>query len=370
MRIINIIQDFNTGGRQKLLLEYLRYFKNNKDIDYRVVVLEEKYNSIFDEACIKEHLPITYLNASLSKNKHYYIRKIINWYKYDYSLYRHLKKEKPDIINTHNTRILIRIKWCIKKLYSKYKWFHSMCSDPFAVHEIHIPVAKKILNSYHVKPICINETQFLKAKERYGITSCIYLPNSFDFNTIKKNNKNRNMFRKELGINSNQLLIGCVGRVAPVKNYPFFIDVFNEIVKMQPSSIAIIVGDNSDDKEVRDKIEQYSLQDNVIFLGNRNDVGSIYKGIDRFVSTSFTEAFSFATIEAQVFDTTCIVSTAIPKESICLPNKVVRLSLDEPLSEWANQIINPSRFEKQYCTLEDYSIENVSKKMIEIYKNN
>ena len=41
MKIINVVQDFQTGGIQKLLLEYLRFFKNNKEIDYHVVVLEK-----------------------------------------------------------------------------------------------------------------------------------------------------------------------------------------------------------------------------------------------------------------------------------------------------------------------------------------
>ena len=366
MKIINVVQDFNAGGIQKLLLEYLKYFKDNQNIDYQVVVLEKKYNSIYDKICEKEHLKIIYLNSHISENKHYYIRKLQDWKNYNFPLYRYLKKEKPDVVHTHNTRIFIRIQWCIKKLHNKYKWFHTLHSDPYAVNDIHVPIAKRVFNEYNVCPICLNETQFIKAKERYDLKTCEFLFNAFDQEALLKNVSPKETIKKELQIPQDCLVIGCVGRIAPVKNYSFFVEIMNEIIKQNPKAIGLIVGDKSNAKEVEDKIHLLNLEKHIRLVDTRNDIQNIFNILDRFVITSISEASSFVVLEAQLFGKYCVISSAIPKESIC-SNKVVSLGLEQSPKTWASEILHPVHFSKQIQTLENYSIINTTKKMLNIY---
>ena len=371
MKIVNVVYDFNVGGIQKLLLEYLRYFKNS-EIDYQVVVLSPNQNSNFDIICKNEKLNIHYLNCCFSNNNHYYIRKYLKWYRFNFRLLKYLKKEKPDLVHTHNTRMLNLIETCIKKTHKKYKWFHTLHSDPYAVHESHIPVAKRVFEKYGVKTICLNETQFLKAKERYGLSKCLYLYNAINFNKLKKDVINKIIFRNSLGIKDDDYVMGAVGRLDPVKNYPFMLKVFKEILKYNNNSILLIAGggSNEDFEKLNSYATENGFKDKLLLLGNRTDVQNIYNIVDIFTQTSLTEASPLTIIEAQSMNCKCVVSNAIPKESVCFQNRVVRLSLNESLDTWVREVLNPTRFEKQYSNLKDYSIEELSKKLIKMYLEN
>ena len=367
MKIINVVQDFNTGGIQKLLIEYLRYFKDDKTVDYSVVVLEKPKNNIFDQICENEKLKIHYLNCELSKNKHYYIRKIQNWWSYNIRLFKYLKSEHPDIVHTHNTRIFARIEWCIKQLHSKFKWFHTLHSDPYAVNDAHVPIAQKMFFRYGVWPICLNKTQFEKAKQRYGIASCSFLFNCFDQKALTKSVIPSTQIRKELKISNDVLLVGCVGRNAPVKNYPFFVDVMSEVVKLHPNSIGIIVGDMSNSLDLKMKIQKSRLEKNIKLIDTRHDIQNIYNCLDRFVMVSTSESSPFVLLEAQLFDKYCIISDCVPNESICLDDKVVMLSLGSGHKKWAKEIVSPSEFAKKQHELSDFSLDKCSEKLLSIY---
>lgn len=369
MKIINVIQNFNVGGIQKLLIEYLRFFKESDTIDYQVVVLSSNQSSDFDIICEKEHLNIHYLNCHFSNNKHYYIRTFLKWYRFNFKLLRYLKRGKPDVVHSHNTRMLTLIETCIKKTKKKYKWYHTLHSDPFAVNVNHIPVAKRVFNEYGVRAICLNETQFLKAKERYELKKCIYLYNAIDFNNLKNDVIDKFSFRNMLGIKNETYVIGAVGRLDQVKNYPFLLKVFNNVLKHKNDSLLVICGSGSTDDfiNLKKQAKDNGFIDKIMLLGNRTDVQNIYNMIDIFVQVSLTEASPLTIIEAQLFNNTCVVSTAIPRESVCLNNKVVRLQLDEPLDVWAKEVVNPTKFEIKFSNLNDYSLEKLSMKLIRIY---
>ncbi len=368
MKIINVVQDFQTGGIQKLLYDYLVYFNGNQEIDYRVVVLEDYRDGIYEQQCKKFNLKICYLNCKLSKNKHYFIRTFFNWLTYNHRLSKYLKTEKPDIVHTHNTRIFKRIYSCIKRYRKKFKWFHTLHSDPDAIATPHIPIANKMFNKYGVKPICLSKMQFEKAKLKYNIKNAFLLYNAVNLSKLTKSFLDKNTFLMQEKIPLDSFIVGCVGRVNKVKNYDFFVDVFKIIHQKKDKAIAIIAGDDSNSVALKEKIRTNNLDKSIRFLGNRKDIANIYNAIDRFVLTSFSEGFSIVALEAQSFEKYCIFSKAVPNEIICLPNKVVRLSLNDDVEVWASEIINPTRFESPTSNIKNFNIDNVATKMIMIYK--
>ena len=370
MKIINVIQRFNVGGIQKLLLEYLRFFKNNNEIDYRVVVLEKNEGSLYDKICEEEGLKIEYLNCYFSKNKHYYIRTFHRWWTFNHSLTKYLKKQKPDVVHTHNTRMLYLIESCIKKTKSKYKWFHTLHSDPFAVDDKHIPVAKRVFDEYGVTPICLNSTQFEKANKRYDIKKCTLVYNAINFANLKNNIINKWDFKKSLGIDDDSFIIGSVGRVDPIKNYDFFIDVIKETLSINPKTIGMIVGDDTGASVLKEKIKRIGIENNIIFTGPRNDVGNFYNIFDRFLLTSKSESSSLVALEAQCFNLQSIFSLAIPQESICLKDRIILLDLQIGAKEWAKSIVAPQNFAAPKTKLDDYNINNTSTKLLKIYNSN
>ena len=368
-KVVNVVQDFNTGGIQKLLLEYLRYFKDSPDIDYKVVVLEQNRHSLFDEIAQKEDLNIDYLDCSISKNKHYYIRKISDHLCYNGRLSKYLRREKPDVVHTHNSRIFVRIIACIRKNINRYKWFHTLHSDPYAVNDNHIPFIKELLcgEQPKVSPICLNKTQFERAKDRYGLEKCDYLYNVFDFSKFSCDTEDKNDIRKEIGISPRAYVVGTVGRLDPVKNYGLLIKAFSVVVKKRPESVLVFVGDGDEKEMLMAESERLGIAEKVMFLGIRSDTNRMYRMFDLFVSTSITESSGLVLLEAQHCGLKCVVSTGCPVESICTEN-VVRMTKDASIDEWAGQIAHPSGFAERQSAFDDYSIENNAEKMLRIYK--
>lgn len=364
MKVVNVVQDFNTGGIQKLLLEYLRYFKAEPELDYTVVVLEKSRNSAFDRIVQEEGLQVVYLNCAPSANSHYYIRKISDWLCYDGRLLRYLRKHKPDVVHTHNTRILKRIKHGIRLYKNRTLWFHTLHSDPFAVHECHVPVAKKMFRFMH--PICLNETQFRKAAQRYDLRRCDYLYNIIDIPKYRDVVCGRKAVLRELGIPTDAYVIGTVGRMEPVKRYDFLLDAFEIAAKKSDKAVLLFVGDGSQRTELEAAARSKGLADRVFFAGIRTDAERLYRGLDVFALTSETESSALVVIEAQAAGKTCVVAASCPDESICTL-KVVKMAVDATPEQWGEQLLKPTAFRQPSAELGEYSIERNAQKLMELY---
>lgn len=104
--------------------------------------------------------------------------------------------------------------------------------------------------------------------------------------------------RAILGLNPEDVVIGSVGRLAPVKNYPCLLTAFRQAKKEWPDLKLILVGDG----EEREKLEQITrdlgLKKDVFFLGQRNDVEDWMHAFDLFAISSSYEGISRSILEA------------------------------------------------------------------------
>lgn len=71
----------------------------------------------------------------------------------------------------------------------------------------------------------------------------------------------------------------------------FLIDIFAEIVKQQPDSKLLLVGDGDEKEKIQEKIEQLQLQKKVLLLGARSDVNELMQAMDVFVFLPYMKAF-------------------------------------------------------------------------------
>lgn len=119
--------------------------------------------------------------------------------------------------------------------------------------------------------------------------------------------------RKKLGVDG-KFVLGSVGRLELVKNHEFMIDVFHEVVKENPESILLLVGDGRQKEQIEAQIKSLDLQEHVKMLGKREDVNLILQAMDVFLLPSLFEGFPIALVEAQTSGLPCIVSDTVTKE--------------------------------------------------------
>jgi len=194
--------------------------------------------------------------------------------------------------------------------------------------------------------------------------------NAVDYDKFKFNEKTRDRIRKEYNIDKNTVVIGCVGRFAPQKNHLFLIDIFNEYCKLNNNSKLMLVGQGDLENDIKDRIKEYHLEDNVIFTGYKNDTWNYYQAFDIFVLPSNFEGLGMVLIEAQCSGMPCFTSKDVVPEEAKATNLLTYISLDKTAEEWAKEISKADI--KRINTYEDirknkYYLDDVVKELESIY---
>jgi glycosyltransferase involved in cell wall biosynthesis len=94
------------------------------------------------------------------------------------------------------------------------------------------------------------------------------------------------------------LVVGTVGRLDSNKNHQMFIHVIKELIKIFPATIGVIVGGGFLHDTLQNQINQLDLQNNVILLGERDDITELMTSFDVFCLTSHSEGLSNSVLEA------------------------------------------------------------------------
>ena len=162
----------------------------------------------------------------------------------------------------------------------------------------------------------------------------LLLKNSIDSSAYSFDEETRNAVRKELGLEGRKVIIH-VGQFRTQKNHSKVIDVFNELHKRDDSFALVLVGTGEEQDNIKSKVEELGLKEDVLFLGNRNDIPELLMSADIFLFPSLYEGLGIALLEAQAADLICVVSDTIPELAV-LTEKVRSVNLTESASVWGD----------------------------------
>lgn len=144
--------------------------------------------------------------------------------------------------------------------------------------------------------------------------------------------------REKFDLN-NDIVIGHIGRLTEQKNTLFIIDIFNEIVKMEPKAKLLIIGDGNLRESMLKRINEYKITKKVLYLGRREDIKQFYCAMDCFLLPSLYEGLPVVGIEAQNSGLPVFFSTEIPEESNACDDLGYFISLNKTAKEWAEAIL-------------------------------
>lgn len=126
-----------------------------------------------------------------------------------------------------------------------------------------------------------------------------------------------------------------VGRLNPVKNQRFMIDIVAEMNKTQPANL-YIVGEGILKEQLNIYAEKRGVLNRVCFLPGNTTPG-LYKLMNCSLLTSLSEAFGMVAVESQLMGVPCFASGNVPKDvdiGMC-----TFLDLELGSEEWARQIL-------------------------------
>jgi len=127
-------------------------------------------------------------------------------------------------------------------------------------------------------------------------------PLSLDFgikkNTLKKLLKNKKKF----------FILGHVANFKPEKDHYTLLKSLEYLSKKNYQFKCILVGRDVDKKNLQLKllIKRMNLKNNIILLGEKNDISNVYESIDLFILSSITEGCSNSLIEAMAHGVPCV----------------------------------------------------------------
>lgn len=193
------------------------------------------------------------------------------------------------------------------------------------------------------------------------------IPNAVDVDAFSVKKDIRQKQRETLGL-SEKLVFGHVGRFHFQKNHLFLIDVFNQIYRLRPDSVLLLIGSGEDEEKVHERVNEYGIGEAVHFLEIRKDTNELYQAMDAFLLPSLFEGLPVVMVEAQASGLPCFVADTITKEADISGN-VEFYSLNQDASIWAENIIKSIEvFErkdvKKVITDRGYSIDAAANALI------
>lgn len=147
--------------------------------------------------------------------------------------------------------------------------------------------------------------------------------------------------REEWGIPPNGSVVGHVGNFRTPKNHAFLVEVAKEVSRQNANVYFVLIGDGPLRASIEQKVAEYGLGNRVIFAGQRADAPRLMLGaMDAFVLPSIYEGLPLVLLEAQAAGLPCVVSTTVTEEADCAKSLIRRLSLSEPASVWADELLD------------------------------
>ena len=104
--------------------------------------------------------------------------------------------------------------------------------------------------------------------------------------------------RKRLGLADTAPVIGCVGRLVPLKNQRLMIESLPALLRAHPSLRLVMIGDGPLEPVLRAQAASLKVAEHIAFLGQRSDVADLLPAFDIFALPSLTEGLSIALLEA------------------------------------------------------------------------
>ena len=282
IKVLHITNSLNIGGLETLLLSLLKQIDREAFVPC-VCTLTPSSSLIpeFEEQGIK----VFTITKKKGINVKLFFRLIIL-----------LRKEKIQIIHTHNFGA----------------WFYGAVAGFFCnvavVNTEHSNVpesnrrqlwGEKFLAGLSKKIICDSYSvlNFMATKQKIAPSKLKMILNGVDCNLFGIIAPNESI-KHELGILPNQVAIGIVARLVPVKNHIGLLKGINLIRRNTTKFKLFIVGDGECRPDLEQFVKDNGLEKQVSFLGNRRDIPEIMAIIDIFVLNSFSEGLPITILEA------------------------------------------------------------------------
>jgi len=213
-----------------------------------------------------------------------------------YQIYRIIRRERYCLVHTHQSKAGV-----LGRLAAK------LARVPVVIHTIHGPSFYPE-QDFFARKICVLIERFSAFYTDWFISvgeelKDYYLKNKIgnpqNFSVIRSGIPLERFFKakslsfeekieikKNLGVGSQDSIVGMVGALEPRKGYQYAIEVAKEVVRKHPNTKFLFVGCGPLRSFLERKAQKLNLANSIIFTGHREDIERIMAVFDVFIFTS------------------------------------------------------------------------------------
>lgn len=293
-----------------------------------------------------------------------------NIIRYFWKLYQYILKEKIDIVHVHGSSAIMSIELVAAKLAGckvRIAHSHNTTCENTKVDKMLRPIFNKV---YTEGFACGQDA----GRWMFGKREFTVIPNGRNLKKYEYDMKKRDVYRNKMGIPSDALVIGHVGRFNRQKNHGYLIRIFSEVYKKKKNSYLVLVGTGEKVDEIKKLVKELGIEKNVIYTGVVENVSDYLSAFDIMLLPSLYEGLPLVVIEWQIAGLPCLISDTVTKE--CAITSLVKFESVKVKPEiWAEDIEKMilDNCEKNNSTVFNeikkagYDIESGAKKLREQY---
>jgi glycosyltransferase involved in cell wall biosynthesis len=275
--------------------------------------------------------------------------------------YKLIKREKYDIVHTHETKAsfitklaawLAGCRYIIYGLHGvtfndpmsklKRKFYISLEKYTIGVSDLIVSVSDEVMYHYHKNNI--------GKKIPYTVVRSGIELSDF-FSKAQLSEKQKSSVREELGLKADDIVITNVGRFSFSKAQRYTIESFARLKKEFSKIKLVFVGEGELLEECKLLVKKLNIEKDVIFAGYRANVAEILTITDMFMFTSLREGLPRVTVEASLMKVPIVafevegIREVITHES---SGFIVKQYDVEALTFFAQKLLSDSNLRKEF----------------------
>lgn len=286
--VVHITQHLEIGGLESFIVEFCRRMDPDNFIATVLCLngYDQRYKACLEQSGIKVHL---------IRKKH----------RYDFMFLIRaalfLRSIQTDVVHSHGGCFLYST--LIGRLAGVRQLIHTAHGMP-VTFGLQARFEEYLSSAMTSRIIAVSDeiAADLRSRNRTLGDKLDVIINGIDTRRYKPvdNSEQRAACRARFSVPATAGIIGTVGRLEKVKNYPLLLNACAKLNRHYDTDFhLVLVGSGSEEANLKQLARELGITEKVSFLGMQYDLENIYPMFDVFVLSSLTEGTSLSLLEAQ-----------------------------------------------------------------------
>jgi len=372
-KVLRIINRFNIGGPTY----NAAYLSRHLAPDYKTLLVggmkdetEDSSEYILDQVGVRPII-IPEMRRSIRYNDD-----LVAYYK----IKEVIRRFRPDIVHTHASKAGSLGRWAA---------YHS--NVPVIIHTFHGHVFHSYFNKTKTalykqieRKLARHSTRIIALSDiqKHELSSVHHIcepekieviPLGFDLSRFREDMElKRASFRAHYKLDEDEVAIGIIGRLVPIKNHKLFLDALARVLQQTTRKVrAFIIGDG----ELMQELQQYAAHLNIPFAIGENsgqgapltftswikEVDYANAGLDIVALTSLNEGTPVSLIEAQAANKPIVTTGAGGIENVVIAGKTALLARNGDAEDFAARLLSLVENDMLRTSMSQYGWDHVKR---------